>query len=83
MASGYWQVPLSREAKEKTAFVMKEGLYQFKMMPFGLCNAPATFERLMERVLRGQLGKRCLVYIDDVIVYGKNFDETLENLDVI
>jgi len=83
LASGYWQVPLSEEAKPKTAFVTRDGLYQFKVMPFGLCNAPATFERLMERVLRGHLGKRCLVYIDDVIVFGHDFRSTLDNLRVV
>ena len=83
LASGYWQVPLSEEAKHKTAFVTRDGLFHFKVMPFGLCNAPATFERLMERVLRGHLGKRCLVYIDDVIVFGHDFKSTLDNLSVV
>ena len=83
LASGYWQVPLSETAKPKSAFVTKDGLFQFKVMPFGLCNAPATFERLMERVLKGHLGTRCLVYIDDVIVFGPDFTSTLNNLDIV
>ena len=49
-------------------------------MPFGLCNAPATFERVMEKVLHCLLYKICLVYLDDVIIYGKSFSEMLENL---
>ena len=66
LASAYWQVAMSPEAKRKAAFVMKEGLFQFRVMPFGLCNAPATFERLMDRVLCGMHWSRCLVYLDDV-----------------
>ena len=53
LASGYWQVSLSPEARCKTAFATHSGLFQFRVMPFGLCNAPATFERLMDRVLQG------------------------------
>ena len=53
LASGYWQVSLSQEAQIKTAFTTHSGLFQFKFMSFGLCNAPATFERLMDRVLQG------------------------------
>ena len=83
LASGYWQVEMAEEDKPKTAFVTKQGLYQFKVMPFGLCNAPATFERLMEMVLKGYLWKRCMVYIDDVVVYGRSFEETLTNFQLV
>ncbi len=83
LASGYYQVPMKEEDKAKTAFCARDGLYQFKVMPFGLCNAPATFERLMESVLRGLLWERCLVYIDDIICFGKTFKDTLGSLEMI
>ena len=71
LKSGYWQVDLDPKDKEKTAFTIGTGLWQFTVMPFGLCNAPATFERLMETVLAGLSWKTCLVYLDDIIVVGK------------
>ncbi len=58
---------------DKTAFVTRKGLSWFTVMPFGLCNAPATFERLMELVLQGLNWKVCLIYLDDIIVYGAGF----------
>ena len=70
LASGYWQVSLSQEARVKTAFATHSGLFQFRVMPFGLCNAPATFERLMDRVLQGLRWSRCLVYLNDIISFG-------------
>ena len=83
LASGYWQVDMAEEDRPKTAFATRSGLYQFRTMPFGLSNAPATFERLMESMLRGYLWERCMCYLDDVIVYGKTFDQTLENLRLV
>ena len=80
LKSGYWQVEMEEEDKVKTAFTAGSGLYQFKVMPFGLANAPATFERLMERVLAGLPPELCLVYLDDLIVHGKHFTEELERL---
>ena len=80
LASGYWQVELTDEAKRKSAFVTREGLFEWNVMPFGLSNAPATFERLMELVLRGMTWKQCVVYIDDVIVFGETFDVTHDRL---
>ena len=81
LASGYWQVAMSPEAKRKEAFVMNEGLFQFRVMPFGLCNTPATFERLMDRVLCGMRWSRCLVYLDDVISFGWSIQEALARLE--
>ena len=80
LCSGYWQVEMDADSKEKTAFTTKSGLYQFKVMPFGLCNAPATFERLMESVFRGLHYDICLIYLDDIIVTGKTIDDMIVNL---
>ena len=80
LRSGYWQVGLDPHDKEKTAFSTGQGLWQFTVMPFGLCNAPATFERLMEQVFRGLLLDVCLLYLDDILVPGKTFDHHLDNL---
>ncbi len=80
---GYWQVPLRREDREKTAFLTKDGLFQFVTLPCGLNNAGATFERLMEHVLRGYQWKRCLIYLDDILTFGSTFDETLLNLELV
>ncbi|GFU89327.1 retrovirus-related Pol polyprotein from transposon 412 [Trichonephila clavipes] len=71
LKSGYWQVEIHPEDREKTAFTSGQGLWQFKVMPFGLCNAPATFERLMETVLKGLTFEACLIYLDDVIIGGQ------------
>ena len=71
----------SDDDKPKTAFTTGTGgLYQFKVMPFGLCNAPATFERLMEQVLSGLPWEILLIYLDDVIMYAKTWEEELERL---
>ena len=83
LASGYWQVRLSEDAKPKTAFATHSGLFQFAVMPFGLCNAPATFERLMSQVMRGLHWKRCLVYIDDILVFGNDFESALHSFELV
>ena len=80
LASGYWQVGMHPDSQEKTAFTTPTGLYEFTVMPFGLCNSPATFQRLMENVLAGLTQKSCVVYIDDVLVMGSTFEEHLANL---
>ena len=80
LASGYWQVKMDAADREKTAFVTQGGLSEFKVMPFGLVNAPATFERLMERVLQGIAWSECLVYLDDILVFRPDFVTTLERL---
>ena len=78
--SGFWQVPIEPSSQEKTAFITHSGLYQFRVMPFGLVNAPSMFQRLMETVLAGLIGETCIVYIDDIIVPGATFQEHLSNL---
>ena len=80
LLSGYWQVPLDAEAQEKAAFVTRGGLWTWKVLPFGLTSAPATFERLMEQVLKGLQWKTLLLYLDDVIVYSPDIDSHLDRL---
>ena len=83
LASRYWQVKLSENARPKTAFATHTGLFQLAVMPFGLCNAPATFERLMSQVMRGLHWKRCLVYIDDILVFDNDLEAALHNLELV
>ena len=83
LASGYWQIPLAQEDKEKTAFIANNRLYHFNVMPFGLCNAPSTFQRLMDTILRNLTWKYCLVYLDDIIVYSRSIDAHIEQQESI
>jgi hypothetical protein len=71
LASGYWQVAMHPEDVERTAFIIPNGLYEFLVMPFGLNNAPGTFQRLMNWVLRDFIGIFVVVYLDDVIIHTK------------
>ncbi|KAK4309250.1 hypothetical protein Pmani_007956 [Petrolisthes manimaculis] len=83
LKSGYHQVEMEEEDKRKTAFTFGQGLWHFNVMPFGLCNAPGCFERLMEKVLEGMQWKKALVYLDDVIVFGRTFEEELGRLEEV
>ena len=80
LASGFWQVSMDKASQEKTAFTTHAGLYEFQKMPFGLANAPATFQRLMEVVLHGLAREVCFVYLDDIVVVGATWEEHLANL---
>ena len=80
LISGYCQVEMSPEHREKTTFCTTEVLFEFNVMPFGLCNAPATFQRLMDMVLAALQWSSCLVCLDDIIVIGKTFEDHLMNL---
>lgn len=80
LKSGYWQVEVDPESIHKTAFVTQSGLYEFLRLPFGLKNSAASFQRLMEFVLKDQKGKNCFVYIDDIVVYSTSEQEHLNHL---
>ena len=80
ITSAYNQIPIRKEDIPKTAFVTKYGLFEFTTMPFGLCNAPATFQRVMELALAGLQWKICLVYLDDVLIFSKTFEEHIKRL---
>ena len=81
LKSGYWQVPITESDKAKTAFHTSSGqLHEFNQVPFGLCNAPATFSRLMDRFLAGLHWEMCLFYLDDIIVFSSTWEEHLARL---
>ncbi len=80
LKSGYWQVEMEPESIHKTAFVTQSELYEFLRLPFGLKNSAASFQRLMEFMLKDLKGKMCFVYIDDIVVYSKTEKEHLNHL---
>ena len=82
--SGYWQIEVAEEDKCKTAFqVGTHGFYEFNQMPFGHCNAPATFQRLMERSMGDMNLRDCLIYLDDIVVFSSTFEKHLERLEAV
>ena len=86
LALGYWQLPLKEEDMHKTAFTTpgtSNSLWEFTVMPFGLCREPASFQRLMEILLAGLTWQSCLIYLDDIIVFSCTSEEHLGRLDSV
>ena len=82
LAAGYWQIKMKTDSQEKTAFITHQRLYEFKVMPFGVINAPAVFQRLMQRVLMKLKTAEdfTAVYLDDIIVFSKTLQDHLSHL---
>ena len=83
LISGYHQIPMDPQSKEKTAFITGGGLYQYRCMPFGLTNSPATFQRFMDAVLAGYKWKFLFVYMDDICVFSSDFNNHLDDLKLV
>ncbi|MCX6040304.1 MAG: RNase H-like domain-containing protein [Caldilinea sp.] len=81
LASGYWQVRIDPVDVEKTAFTTRYGSFEFLVMPFGLANAPSTFQRLMNVIFGAEMDDFVLVYIDDILVFSRTLEEHEEHLD--
>jgi len=79
----FWQIPMKEEDKAKLAFIISGKLFEFNVMPFGSMNAPSTFQRLIDRVLKGLTWKQCLVYIDDVLIFSSNYEQHLKDVDEV
>ena len=84
LASGYWQIRMEPKSQEKTAFITHKGLHEFRVMPFGLRNAPAAFQRLMQEVLSdlnpADGSEFVSVYVDDILVYSRSLSDHLHHL---
>jgi len=83
LKASYHQLMVDPRDREKTAFISKYGMYQYRRMPFGLCNAGASFQRLMDVVLTGLNLEVCLAYIDDVLIFSKTLEEHLDRLELV
>jgi hypothetical protein len=83
LQSGYWQLEIAESDRDKTAFISNHGLYEYVKMPFGLCNAPSTFQRCIELILRGLQWKTLLIYIDDIVIYSSNMEDHIRALDEV
>ena len=83
LVSGFHQIRIHDEDIEKTAFNTQLGAFEWVVMPFGLCNAPSTFQRVVNDVLRDHLGIFVWVYIDDILVFSKDADEHQRHLDLV
>eukprot|EP00921_Rhytidocystis_pertsovi_P024119 GHVQ01038724.1.p1 GENE.GHVQ01038724.1~~GHVQ01038724.1.p1 ORF type:complete len:184 (-),score=8.80 GHVQ01038724.1:204-755(-) len=80
---GYWNISMHPDSVQKTAFTCHEGLYEFSVMPFGLANAPAKFQRMVDVLLSGLKWVHCLPYLDDILVFSRTFDEHIANLRLV
>ena len=83
LLSGYWNVYLKESDRPKTAFITPEGLYQFKVLAFGLTNAPATFQRYMQSVLADILYKFVVVYLDDIVIFSNSIEDHLKHIKIV
>ncbi|CAM4979880.1 unnamed protein product [Rotaria socialis] len=81
--SGYFQVPLDKADRPKTAFSTRDGHFQFKVLPQGLTNGPPTFQRIVNQILGPNRWKHVLAYIDDIIIYSKNFSEHIRHIEEV
>ena len=79
LTRGYWQVPIAESAREKTAFMTPFGLYQFQIMPFGLQGAPATFQRMMDKLIRG-MEDYTAAYLDDLVIFSGSWERHLQHI---
>ena len=77
-ASAYWSIPLADSDKENTAFSIPHGKFEFNVMPFGLCNAGASYQRMTDINLAGLPTNRILAYMDDIVIFSSTFSEHLE-----
>ena len=80
LRSGYHAIPIREGDRDKTAFITRRGCFRYKVLPFGLTTAPSVFQRLMDLVLCGLTYVTCLVYLDDIIVYSRDFDSHVQRL---
>ena len=83
LQSAYYQVEIAEDDRTKTAFTTPIGLYEFNRIPFGLCNAPATYQRLMQDMFRDNLFRDLLVYLDDILVYSRSVEEHMQRLGIV
>lgn len=83
MASGYYQIPIAEESREKTAFVTPDGQFEYNRMPFGLVNAPSVFQRAINKILSKARVKYALVYMDDILIPARSFEEGLSRLEEV
>lgn len=85
LASGYYQIPIAEQSRDKTAFVTPDGQFEFNRMPFGLVNAPSVFQRTMNKIIQSSsiVSAYTLVYMDDILIPAKSFDEGLKRLDEV
>lgn len=82
-ANAYWSIPIKKSDMHKYAFITPIGLYEFKYLPFGMCNAPASFMRLMNILLCGLQWNMCMVYLDDILIFVKDFPTMLERINLV
>ncbi len=83
LSSNYWQIEEAPEDKHKTAFILPSGLYEFNALPMGMVNATATCQRAMQSILEGLTPSVCLMYLDDVIIFGEAAGEHLNNVQAV